>query len=160
MSQRNILSINVGIGDGQNVQHKSRLNVQGSNCHKDKMLQWTFWLGQNITVDVVNLDVSSRHPPKVIKSVRARNLIHSLPDLPVGNTSASFTTLQNVFFSFSTAAGERLWAVLQGDLPPYFNRGLGLLSWRPVTDGQTCLVQYRVSPNFSNKDLFKSVKNC
>ncbi len=25
------------------------------------MLQWTFWLGQNVTVDVVNLDVSSRH---------------------------------------------------------------------------------------------------
>ncbi len=61
MSQRNILSINVGIGDGQNVQHKSRLNVQGSQCHRDKMLQWTFWLGQNVTVDVVNLDVSSRH---------------------------------------------------------------------------------------------------
>ncbi len=63
MSQRNILSINVGIGDGQNVQHKSGLNVQGSQCHRDKMLQWTFWLGQNVTVDVVNLDVSSRHPP-------------------------------------------------------------------------------------------------
>ncbi len=62
MSQRNILSINVGIGDGQNVQHKSRLNVQGSHCHRDKMLQWTFWLGPNVTVDVVNLDVSSRHP--------------------------------------------------------------------------------------------------
>jgi hypothetical protein len=26
----------------------------------DKMLQWTFWLGQNVTVDVVNLDVTSR----------------------------------------------------------------------------------------------------
>ncbi len=25
------------------------------------MLQWTFWLGQNVTVDVVNLDVSSWH---------------------------------------------------------------------------------------------------
>ncbi len=61
MSQRNILSINLGIGDGQNVQHKSRLNVQGSQCHRDKMLQWTFWLGQNVTVVVVNLDVSSRH---------------------------------------------------------------------------------------------------
>jgi hypothetical protein len=61
MSQHNILSIKIGIGDGQNVQHKSRLNVQGSHCHRHKMLQWTFWLGQNVTVDVVNLDVSSRH---------------------------------------------------------------------------------------------------
>jgi hypothetical protein len=61
MSQRNILSINLGIGDRQNVQHKSRLNVQGSHCHRDKMLQWMFWLGQNVTVDVVNLDVLSRH---------------------------------------------------------------------------------------------------
>jgi hypothetical protein len=61
MSQCNILSITVGIGDGQNVQHKSRLNVQGSHWHRDKMLQWTFWLGQNVTVDVVNLDISSRH---------------------------------------------------------------------------------------------------
>ncbi len=61
MSQCNILSTNVGIGDGQNVQHKSRLNVQGSHCHRDKMLHWTFWLGQNVTVDVVNLDVLSRH---------------------------------------------------------------------------------------------------
>jgi hypothetical protein len=26
----------------------------------DKMLQWTFWWGQNVTVDVVNLDVTSR----------------------------------------------------------------------------------------------------
>ncbi len=26
----------------------------------DKMLQWTFWLGQNVTVNVVNLDVTSR----------------------------------------------------------------------------------------------------
>jgi hypothetical protein len=61
MSQCNILSINIGIGDGQNVQHKSRLNVQGSHCHRDKMLQWTFRSGQNVTVDVVNLDVLSRH---------------------------------------------------------------------------------------------------
>jgi hypothetical protein len=61
MSQRNILSINGDIGDGQNVHHKFRLNVQGSHCHSDKMLQWTFWLGQNVTVDVVNFDVSSRH---------------------------------------------------------------------------------------------------
>jgi hypothetical protein len=43
------------------VQHKSRLNVQGSHCHRDKMLQWTFQVGQNVTVDVVNLDGSSRH---------------------------------------------------------------------------------------------------
>jgi hypothetical protein len=26
----------------------------------DKMLQWIFRLGQNVTVDVVNLDVTSR----------------------------------------------------------------------------------------------------
>ncbi len=62
MSQCNILSINIGIGDGQNVENKTRLNVQGSYCHRDKMLQRTFRLGKNITVDVVNLDVSSRHP--------------------------------------------------------------------------------------------------
>ncbi len=30
----------------------------------DKMLQWTLWLGQNVTVDVVNLDVTSRQPMK------------------------------------------------------------------------------------------------
>ncbi len=28
----------------------------------DKMLQWTLRLGQNVTVDVVNLDVTSRQP--------------------------------------------------------------------------------------------------
>ncbi len=28
----------------------------------DKMLQWTLQLGQNVTVDVVNLDVTSRQP--------------------------------------------------------------------------------------------------
>ncbi len=31
----------------------------------DKMLQWTLWLGQNVTVDVVNLDVTSRQPQTV-----------------------------------------------------------------------------------------------
>jgi hypothetical protein len=28
----------------------------------DKMLPWSFRLGQNVTVDVVNLDVTSRQP--------------------------------------------------------------------------------------------------
>ncbi len=51
MSQRNNLSINVGTGDGKNVQHKSRLNVQGSHsgtkCYSGrsdwvKMSLWTF----------------------------------------------------------------------------------------------------------------------
>jgi hypothetical protein len=68
MSQRNISSINEGMGDGQNVQHKSSLNVQGSHCHRDKMLQWTFRLGQNVTLDVVNLDVSSRHRSKLVSN--------------------------------------------------------------------------------------------
>ncbi len=32
----------------------------------DKMLQWTLRLGQNVTVDVVNLDVTSRQRLSVV----------------------------------------------------------------------------------------------
>jgi hypothetical protein len=38
----------------------SSKSLRPDKMDTDKILQWTFQLGQNVTVDVVNLDIRSR----------------------------------------------------------------------------------------------------
>ncbi len=109
----------------------------------DKILQWTFWLGQNVTVDVVNLDVTSRQRSDLASlyfdMIRCSlTLPHSTSWLPGIVASPDLTVLLDYQVLRSHLASQYSW--MTGYCGLTWPRSASILSGPSVASGLAVLL--------------------